>query len=1044
MQNYRDAVLSEASVGKQKSWCSRCHRSTPHQLVTPKQEKAADLVLPLRSRSTDRGAPSGRGEEHGTGSVASGTGADPLPLDALDPTAVGGAAGFVLELVSRVRRLGDVVVEEATASLLSLGDQGQEAARVALTSTHGPTVLVGARVFLRGGGGAGARAVLERLRGRLPTGVGPSLLRELLKADPVLVGPRALADLLDHPHSKVRATAHTALARADLDDHSDGPGLVSLLQGCLASQRTDTRRRAIDLLEGLADPAALEALLGCLGDASASVSTDAVHALARAPQPDTAARLTAIAFDGPWLLRREAYALLALVEREDRLVEPLFRARHVEPLLAAAASRDPFVSGVAALALAGIGFRAPPHVPCLWLDRDVPERLVYALSGSVFHNDFSALQAPSARRLTMLSGQTFGTRGPDWLDWWLAEGDHFRARRATLAIAPEEEVLLTVSYRDTGDDPRLFTFIGPGVEEMADGPLAPVGELFRMTADQCRDLVALLRRRGLLDAECLPGLRGQTRAGMRSLEISLGAGGSSKGFTFGPNQSEPWFEVAAEALIDLERRSRWQVFPPPDLNDAPRTFWIRESAWWDLPRTPVQRATRLKTLILTSLPGLSPSRRSRGGELLAELYERAGAAEAGDFPTFLNLIREEPFLDGRTRLWLTLARRAAGLEGDSQFASRFDNLDETRPAGLPPQSIALAGDLVDVLELRFGGEAASEIAALLAACGPKRVVTAARDPRPILRVAAAALLLRGGQPDDGDLLLGLLQDAVPDVEMAAVQAIGEGRLESGRTQVFLRARQGRGPVRRAALEAVGKLGGGAAVEVLLDGLSSAVQGIPEAAARGLVHLGDPATAPALVSMLGGTRRDEFLDPIRMTLLGLGESAHTDLLVVLRGLRPNVRPSNVVREAALLLARQNVAAAAAPLMLVLADEPQNGHVARELAILTGVDFRDAQDPAARWKEWWNTVLHHDAVAWMRAGAERAGFAAPPDGALENPEHPQRLDAFFFLTDLLQRGPDHLAERARRLLEEQMGRDLPVPRAGDVDRARWFMRLRDEAH
>ncbi|MDP6519721.1 MAG: hypothetical protein QF411_07465 [Planctomycetota bacterium] len=1067
--NYRDAVLPEAADGRQKAWCARCRWSTPQRRFDPRSDPSQGLDLPRQPRTGGAGSAGkspagGAGGPGGAGGAMDTDGAQAPPGPPTgEPPAISGAAGFVLELLARVRHLEDEVVGEATTSLLSLGPSGLAAARGALASDHGPTILVSVQVLLRGGELADAVAVRGRLGESLPPLLGPLILDELSEQQPVLVDAALLVKLIDHPQARLRAAAQLALVRLRAEGGVAPHDLVKLLAAGLESERADTRRRLVDLLSGSPDPAALEALLGRLGEKSASVSAAAVKALAVAPQADTAARLFRLAFDSRWLRRREAYALLALVEREDRLLEPILGAGQVEELLGAAASRDPFVSAAAALTLAGIGFRS--QAPCSWLDQKVPDILVHALSGTVFHNDYSALQAPAARRLAQLSGQRHGTAGPAWVSWWLTAREDFRARRAALRVAPEEEALLDISYRDTGSDPCMFTFWGPARAQgtSPQGAPAPLGGLLRLTAPQCQSLVALVRREGLLGAERLPGLRGQTRPGMRVLELSFPTDAADadaitakraadKTFTFGPDTGAPWFEAVVAALRDLEKRNRWQAFPPPELATDLGAFWELEAPWWEEPHTPEERAGRLKDLIISSLPGQARPRRGRGGELLAELYQQPSLVSAADFKAFLFLLRDEPFLDGRARLWLALARRAAGLEGGVPFSSRFAAAAEaagardepsTPEVAATPQSIALAGDLVDILELKYGGEAAAEIAELLAFCGPECARAAAGDGRPILRAVAASLLARTGAVEDGEILLRLLDDEVPGVEVAAIQAIGEQSLELGRTEVFLRARLSRGPVRRAALEAVGRLGGAAAVEVLIDGVHAAEVGASEAAARGLVHLGDPATAPILISMLGGTQGDEFLDPVRAALAGLGAAAHGELLAAMGEGRSGERPSRTCREAALLLARQGVAAAAEPLLRVLEDEPMDSRAAAELAILTAVDFREEEEPAQAWRAWWGTVVHGDSYAWLRAGAERVGISAPPAGALEDGVHPERRAAFFFLTDLLEGGPQHLAERGRRLLEQWTGRAISVPRALTVERASWFEKLREEA-
>ncbi|MEO2237585.1 MAG: HEAT repeat domain-containing protein, partial [Candidatus Poseidoniia archaeon] len=207
----------------------------------------------------------------------------------------------------------------------------------------------------------------------------------------------SLVELLAHPQSPVRAVAQRTLA------NETDPSVLPLLVSALRSKTADTRLRAVELVLNIDDPAVLELLLERLDDSRAKVARRAVQGIAESHDPRVEVELLTRAFRERWILRSSAYAILAIVAREQQTLEPMLGAGHVDSLLRGLASKDPFIAGTCATALAGIGFRSSDPDVSLWLNSHVPDRLVGTVSGDIYFNDFSALQGPALQRLEQIA-----------------------------------------------------------------------------------------------------------------------------------------------------------------------------------------------------------------------------------------------------------------------------------------------------------------------------------------------------------------------------------------------------------------------------------------------------------------------------------------------------------------------------------------------------------------------------------------------------------------------------------------------------------------
>ncbi len=992
----------------------------------------AQLDVPEGGARKKADPPTGGIDLPSRGGKNAGTGLDPgtlpPPQETPPPAPAAGpiqpeaaaAAGAVLDELRELENPDDPRAFRAADTLLGLGDAGLSAARAALFSEDGAAVVVGGRVLLVAGSEADKNRVVERLRGKLPLRAVNPLLNALSERDPTRASPAFLIELLDHPQGATRGAVQRLLApRVDAS-------MLPLLTARLRSSRSDTRLRALELIATSSDPTVMNVLVDRLGDPTAKVAWRAAQLLARMEGDEVESVLLANAFPGAPLDRKHSYALLALIEREDRTAGALIGDERIEELRVRMASTNPLIAGSSAAALAGVGFRSAGSRGMTWLDREVPHELVRHVSGELFHTDFSALQEPTLRRLALISGQSFGNDGAAWQSWWVASFEGFHAHRAVIDVRPEEVGTLEVTYKTGPPRHEVLRFSGPEPRRVSTAE-PQLGRRIFLSRAACSDLIARLEEEGVFGAGRLPGSRIGVEGFARELEVRVGDQG--KRFRL-PPEADPlptaaddvWFQRVTTLLDGLDDRNRWQRYAAPHQHATPRDFWLAEHAWWELEHTEAERQARLKALVMAHLAGVRTFDRGPGiGELERLAAEAALGAE--DFRGVIALLNDESYYSERVRRLIALAVRAASDAGPEHPVGEGARL-------LPAE---LAQDLVDVITGRFGDEAAERLTEVFEASDPELIRRAATDERPVLRIVAAATLANSPTPEDVELLKGLLNDPDEAVEAAAVLAFAENDLHDADTEVFFRARIASPRVRTAALRAVGILGGEGAVDVLVAGLADSNQMIQVAAAEGLADLADPGSAALFVSMLARGKDSVYFEPARRGLLALGEAAWEELLRASTSAAEETQ-----REAALLLAEQGVPDIASTLISILSSNPGDGRVGAELAILTAVDFREDADPALAWWNWWDTVVHDDALAWFRAACERRGLATP---SAEDLSGEGTMNAALFLVDVMGRNESYLVERARRELSRLLGHDLgKLPARGSM-RDAWRDELRD---
>ena len=1000
-RNYVAKLDRPEPDGTYTAWCAACRQDQPHRRseVVEREEK---LDLPTGKRTPLPTPPSQGGLRQSGG------------LSSSDMRYGDTAAGFILRQVAASDDVNASVVEKAVESLLGLGEEGLVTSRIVLHDNSAPVVVVAGRVLVRAGEAEDAERIVARLRGSMPGRSGALVLDELVERNPVYGSPELLIELLQHPQKPVRVAARRHL------DGKLGPDDLPLLEQILASKRTETRAIALELIEDIDDPAVLDLLFAHLDDRSSRVANGVIEALSARTDETIELELLARALPRQFILRENAYALLAIIEREDVQLKAILEDRHAELLLEGLRNSDPVVRGSCAAALAGIGYRSARPFATTWLDRDVMGTMVHAISGREYHPDFTALQPRVLARLRLLSGEDFGTDGPRWVQWWVDNRNGYYARRAFLAVPPEGEGLIEAHLRGSGDPNGNVTLLGAEAWTMDAQKRAGAAEKLLLTDRECRDLIALLQREGVLGPERQPGVRGVRGAGERELEVVLD--GRGKRFVFGRGQTKPWFDKVLTAVRDLRERNHWQRFPNLVLYKDQKEFWETEAGWWAGERSELERGTRMKELVYASIKSMPPTRRNMALRELETVYQVEGVASRDDFDFLLDLLRDEGFFAQRAETLVDLALASAAVQ----------------PADEAPEDATIVPDLgdqlIELLTARFPRGALQSMGRIASACGAEYVQDMARGPRPVLRAVAAGELSRNPTDEEQILLLEMLEDPDPIVEAAAVNALGAAKVEGSRTELLLRARLAQPMVRAAALRAAGKLGGEYVLESLVLGVSDPDPVVKLGAAEGLAALGDASAAPLLISLLRQGRESEVYAVAREGLFDLGEKAKPDLLRVVES------PAHAARRECALLLGAMLAPEVVPAMISMLElDQRDTEVGFELAVISCVDAREAEVPSVAWAEWYGGVTHSDGLNWFLAALERRGITIPPSANFQGGEGAR--EAALVLLEVVERDEDFLVERARRELGRMLDVELgPLPRS-ESERATWIVALRE---
>jgi len=916
---------------------------------------------------------------------------DPVPSDALRPEDTARELFRDLAGVREVQRAAPVLER-----LLALGPAVVPVARVELEGSHAPTLLVAGRLLLIGGTSADRAAVAERLTRALPAEVASPLLSELVARDPMLSAPEYLLGLLDHPGAAMRSAALT-----QLEPRAGGIPLNAVAH-LFASARTATRTAALELVAKSADPLSWNLLASRLGDPSAQLARRAADLLAAIDGAEplvlerafpAGIRAGPLAWD-----RARAYALLAVVQREESTQRALLGAAHVEPMLAGLSSSLAFVSGACAVGLARAGFRLGRSCAGPWLDREVPHLLVRSGTGAEYHNDFSSLARPALRALTLLTGETMGADGEAWRRWWLDHAGGFHARHAVIELSPLAAQQLLVSFRD--ERGRAWCLLGLARE-------APgAATVLRLDAPSAERLRARCEAEGIFGVERLPS--GGRADGEVALRVAVGE--QEKCFARGGAAGGSWLDPLLSELRQVVEENRWQLYFDPARTSA-GDWWRSEHERWAA-LAPPERQRALVALLIDAARRARGDGRDEHVDELERLYRDAGVPAAADFEPLLTLLFSEASFGPRAERLLELTRVAAGIAANEAGAP------------WPRERLVTLG-----LE-RFGPEAGVALTRMARDLAPETLRTLARDARPEARALAAHGLARGDDSEAGRMLVrALLADADAGVQLAVLAALeGCPEEQAGELRPLLveRARSAPSATRAAALRVLALWKGKDVHDLALEAVGDADAGVQLAGVAALAELSDPRSASLLAALLARGPESPLYAPARRGLVRMGPAGIEECRRLVRSSSARAR-----REAALLLAEALVPEAAAALLALLEENPSDERVARELAVLAGQDFAGAERPDHAARSWWELVVHDDPTAWLLAAAERAGVPAPPRAALEGE---LGREGARFLLALAGLSAPEMGERAARELERRLGLEFSRPGSA-AERARW---------
>ena len=974
-----------------------------------------DLSLPSSRRRTGAAAEPGAAVEEPVPAP------DEAVIDPFDPVTDGrGAARALYAELVRQRRITDDTVSQIADRLARLGPDGLQVARFALQQEEAPVAFAGARALLLGGDGADADRVVRLLRGDVPPKAAAAILDEVIERDPVRASNALLCALCSHDDKLVRRAARRALApRIRPEDLPD-------LAPAFEARQTEARRGALELIARMDSPAAIDALLMSVSDRSTSVAAVAIEALARSEDPRIDLELRRQAFAKGLIGRSEALALLALVEREDRATRPLIGDESVEPLMDAFRSPVPLVSNVAAVALAGIGFRSPRVSETGWLDDSVPSALVGIAAGVRYFEGFDVVREPALRRLRQIAGITHGNDGPAWSRWWALEKVGFRASRAVIEVTPADAARLVVMTQDPAVGPPIL-LAGAALAEDEEWLAAQQSEPLFLPAGDAAALMDLLQQEGVFDFERLPGPRGAIGLRGRSFEVSVGV--RKKSFRFAEGMSRAWFSRVLTRVVALDQQLAWQRYLVAGAHERPRDLFLQEREWWEAHPAEADRVARVEELAMAHVVSVSPARRAPALEDLIALDDAHGTAGPEDAARLLELLADGTIFGETERALTELCLRAADLQGR---AGTEPVSDEQRAA---------ARALISTLRDTYGVLARSEIERVLGALDHADLLEAARDQRGLLRVAAAGVM-GSREPsmdvvvraEDTEVLVGLALDEEEEVQVAAIRALPGYDPVRARPMLLDRASRGRGAVRAAALEALGDVEGSSdVVQVLIAGLTDPEARYHLPAARGLGNLGTPETAPLLVSLLRATTKPALRAEARAGLRRMGGAARLDLVSAMRSPDRGLR-----REAALLLSHLAEPRSVPVLARLAVEDPQDEEILEELAVLTCVDYRTLDVPSDGYYRFWDEAEQRDAFAWFVAALERRRLRAPDRAAFEGQGSAEAREFLVALLAEFDEG-DPLRERARRELERLIGE--PIGRVPAEERAKleWLQGL-----
>ena len=139
---------------------------------------------------------------------------------------------------------------------------------------------------------------------------------------------------------------------------------------------------------------------------------------------------------------------------------------------------------------------------------------------------------------------------------------------------------------------------------------ARAARVLYLGAAEAESLVAFLAAQGIFGAERLPGYLGSELGPGRELTVRIRGG--EKHFELAQGVDAPWCDRVEREVLRIARQNRWQRWSVPGSHGSQRAFWESERGFWEGEATALERARRLKTLVLAVLDATPPGARDQG------------------------------------------------------------------------------------------------------------------------------------------------------------------------------------------------------------------------------------------------------------------------------------------------------------------------------------------------------------------------------------------------------------------------------------------------
>jgi HEAT repeat protein len=196
------------------------------------------------------------------------------------------------------------------------------------------------------------------------------------------------------------------------------------------------------------------------------------------------------------------------------------------------------------------------------------------------------------------------------------------------------------------------------------------------------------------------------------------------------------------------------------------------------------------------------------------------------------------------------------------------------PGAREPALAALRASLPETRPFEVRARAVMALGALGGGALPALAEVRARADDPVLRHLAARELATVGGAEALGALRAALGDADPRVRATAAEGLGQARDQAAGAALIAGAKQEPWPfVRRAELEALGRLCGPAAADLLVRAVDRDVAEVRRAALVGLSRCQDPRARPLLLRVLGRRNEASTVRELAAALLGeLGDRA----------------------------------------------------------------------------------------------------------------------------------------------------------------------------